>query len=592
VESMKWLPGVGGIGYAEWVGTRRVTRFLMAVVRWGVRQLAMSLVVVAGVVIGWWGRKATGPELISEQVQAAPVARAVGRPPPVVPVDPVARSWLEEATRLSSPSASLLALRELIEAGEISDFGRLARSLVCHPLPVFRAEALTMLIPAWGRTEPAEALAFIQANMHDLGKGVRRPESFIHHYYQIAHSWTVQDPMAAMRFLSPERCRSMGLDWKSMVGSAVHKPGDASQPGYIDRLKMVAELYGEPALSSILVAGNGDAWQSAGRLPTADDWRALADTLTNNDVRGRILTQAFFAWRDAAGTAVDMEKARAWFGGPLPIAVETQVAMASPNPRDLADLLRSESSAGLPLQLQRVLLGQLQRRDPELALDLMRTGAVHPVIDPSGLVSHLGAGGERALQDWLAVLPTSGQREEVLRHWFEGTNHPATPDAMATTVAQALSFGPDGEAATVALMGRRAGTITQAVPEIFGGLPPETQARMRMDLVLELGRHTPDVAAELWMDATPAELERPGAAAVAEGIAGQLLRRDPEVGSAWIAQLPPGESRDRAVARMIELMAAEDPGTSAEWATTLVDPESQNRARQALEVKPRHRLAQ
>ena len=84
------------------------------------------------------------------------------------------------------------------------------------------------------------------------------------------------------------------------------------------------------------------------------------------------------------------------------------------------------------------------------------------------------------------------------------------------------------------------------------------------------------------MDASPAELDQPGAAVVAEELASRLLAENPEVASAWIRQLPPGESRDRAVARMIEATAAEDPETCAEWAATLVDAGARDRAAAAL----------
>jgi hypothetical protein len=95
-------------------------------------------------------------------------------------------------------------------------------------------------------------------------------------------------------------------------------------------------------------------------------------------------------------------------------------------------------------------------------------------------------------------------------------------------------------------------------------------------------QNSPAAAAQIWLEATPEELAQPGMHAVAEQIAGRFVSRDSEAASAWIGELPPGVSRDRAVARMIEITAAADPETCAQWAATIQDPRALARATRQL----------
>lgn len=123
----------------------------------------------------------------------------------------------------------------------------------------------------------------------------------------------------------------------------------------------------------------------------------------------------------------------------------------------------------------------------------------------------------------------------------------------------------------------------EQVPELFASQSPAFQEQWRLPVVAGLAKQQPAHAAELWLQAGEHELAAPGAAVVAEEIAERYLRQDSEAASAWIGQLPPGSGRDRAVARMIERVAALDPETSAQWAATLADPDAQARAAAALQ---------
>jgi hypothetical protein len=178
--------------------------------------------------------------------------------------------------------------------------------------------------------------------------------------------------------------------------------------------------------------------------------------------------------------------------------------------------------------------------------------------------------------------PESADASEAVRDAIRKAGPVRTPADLAALTSRATAFGPDGQAAVVTALTERSRLVWAHVPEVFANLPAEMQAATRMEVVLGLGMRLPDIAADLWMDATPAELAQPGAAVVAEELASRLLGENPEVASAWIRQLPPGESRDRAVARMIEAIAAQDPETCAEWAATLVDADVRNRAAAAL----------
>jgi hypothetical protein len=150
-------------------------------------------------------------------------------------------------------------------------------------------------------------------------------------------------------------------------------------------------------------------------------------------------------------------------------------------------------------------------------------------------------------------------------------------------VAKAIAYGEDGQSLVATALGQPFGKVEQHVPEVFAALPPDLQAHHRLGVVIALSKSSPDAAAEIWMDATPAELAQPGSAVVAEELATRLIQRDTEVASGWLRQLPPGESRDRAVAAMVERLAADDPATCSAWAETIVDAGARARATAALD---------
>jgi hypothetical protein len=540
------------------------------------RQVVTSLVIVAGVVAGWGLRKATGPTLVSEQVDVRPVHLSGPRPAAVGTTDPVARTWLAEATAVEGPSASLMELKRALDAGEISDFGRLARAMLTHPLPMFRSEALSLLLPAWGKKDPAEAVRFADEHEQDLVLATGDEGKLSDIVFPLGLAWVRSDPEAALRYglqVPPGRRPA----WLAGIWHGVLASGASGSPGLIERLKLVASIHGEQKIAGLL-----SAIDSRPPFPSAAEWRDLAASATTAELKARYQNYALANWRSEQGPGASADEARRWMGQDhLPANVESFLAhMGSPD--DMATFLRSGAAGQLAGKARDGLFGKLLREDPGQARAVFAETGGASWVEPATLARSLHDKPDDEVRAWLGLMPDAEKRQELVRQLVTPQGPVRTTQDLAAAVDRALRFGPDGEAGVVAALTDRSRVVVQQVPDVFAALPPEVQASTRLEVVLGLGRRSPDVAAELWMDASPAELTQPGAAVVAEELASHLLARDPEVGSAWIRQLPPGESRDRAVAHMIEHVAADDPATSAEWAATLVDPAARARAEAAL----------
>jgi len=559
------------------------------------RSALTSMVILLGAAMGWWIRKASGPKLVSEAVAARP---AVGPKVPASPKgqpDAAGRAWLGEAQAMSSPSASLVALQQAIDAGRISDFGRLARELVMHPLPRFRREAMLMVFPAWGRENPEQALRFfidyeVELEVIDGRRKARHTEGVVEQAEVVARGWAQRDPLAAMRFLRPEDVID-GIPyagWPGAVVDGLARPGAPASPDLKERLTSLASIHGEAAALNLLQRVRYDGWWErwGDRRPSAEELKELAARATNSQLKQEYQAAALDAWyreRDRGGAPAD---GVAWLGQVVSPGIDA--AQASRRSTDeLVEGLRSSNQESALLAEWNVTFAALLHKDMDAARALLEDPAMAARVDAETLGRVLIHKDQAALPALLKLLPDAEQRQETIRRVLLPQSFPATADQLVTSVERGLSYGADGDAAVVGFLTERvrSAAMAQHVPEVFAGLPPDVQARVRMDVVLGLGNRAPDVAAELWMDATPAELAQPGAAVVAEEVAVRLLRRDPEVGSAWVQQLPPGESRDRAVARMIEAMVRKDPESCAEWAATLTDPAAQTRAAKALATR-------
>ena len=556
------------------------------------RSALTSLVILLGAVIGWSIRKAGGPALVSEAVS---VRRATGPKVPASPrgqPDAAARAWLGEAQAMSSPSASLVALQEAIDAGRISDFGRLARELLMHPLPRFRREAMLLVFPAWGRDDPEQALRFFIDYNGELDALKRRGRSgerqvFSDRAEAVAQGWAQRDPLAAIRFLRPEDL-GKGVEYSRVAGGVIDglaRPGAPGLPDLKERLTTLASIQGEAAALNLFERVLNDGWWErwGDRRPGAEELKELAAGATSPNLKELYQAAALESWsRESARGGVPGD-GLAWLGQSVSPAIEAAQA-ARRSPAELVEALRSSGDASAPLAEWNVTLAALLHQDLEAGRALLKDPAMAARVDAETLARVLLPKDPALLPTLLQLLPDAAQRQETIRRVLLPQSFPGTADQLRASVERGLSYGVDGDAAVVGFLTERvrSAKVANHVPEVFGSLPPEVQARVRMDVVLGLGNRAPDVAAELWMDATPAELAQPGAAVVAEELAIRLLRRDPEVGSAWVQQLPPGESRDRAVARMIEAMARKDPESCVEWAATLTDPAAQTRAARAL----------
>ncbi|MFN0127071.1 MAG: hypothetical protein ACKV19_10360 [Verrucomicrobiales bacterium] len=584
------LPGSVAAGTLRASVVKRLARFLTSLIRWAGRQALTSAVIFIGLAIGWFGRKAVGPSLVSEQVGDRPAARPLGRPLPVVPTDPAARAWVEEAASLSSPSASLLKLRDQLEAGAISDFGRLARSLLCHPLPLFRSEAFASLMPAWVQKDPEGALRFLLEYQLDLAAQRGGPRDLMGHWASQAQwSWTMTDPAGAIRFLTPENTTRLGFSWEQSLGMCLKASEAPGVPSVADRLRLVAAVHGEAVLTTVLhnnpVLHNNlvpVARHQSSPSRAVEAYRDFAAEVTHPGLKRELLGQAMSAWREQNEKA-SPDEALAWLGDASP-QVEAMVFSLFRDDGRAGQLLQSAAGDALPEWQRRQLFWSVLSSDPERALAMCQDASIAAWVDIGRITGDRVDLNEATLHRWMEVLPHEQQRTKLLESWFFKQVRTGQTADLTASVAQALAFAGEGESAAAIVMSLGDASSIQQVPEVFASLPAEVQSRLRLELVASLGKRAPDVAAELWMDATPEELGQPGVAVVAEEVAAKLLRRDPEVASAWIQQLPPGESRDRAVARMIERTAKSDPATCLEWAATIVDPPSQQRARQALKL--------
>jgi hypothetical protein len=553
----------------------RLVRYARGLLRWLARQALTVLVVGVAGVVGWLARKASGPPLVSELVAAGVSAEAARRPASMGTVDPAGRAWVVEAEAMAGPSGSLDALKRALAASEVRDFGRLARSMLTHPLPLFRREVLEAVLPAWGEAAPAEAARFLVEYEGDL-QMILGGEGSLHGIAAgIGGKWVRQDPEAALRFLP----RGAGVTggplaesiWQGLVAGAA-----SGRLGVVERLKLAASIHGESSVKDLL-----DRWLPGREAITADDWRELAASAAVPNLRARYQSLALAAsqreTRGEAGAA-DARTSIAKNSGAEVDGVQAPLRSAA----DQAAYLRSPESAAASAAVRNALLSQLLQSDTTLARAVLRDLGDADWVDPAALGDALRGLNEQDLREWLAAVPAAEKRQEVVREYVRNAGPVRTPADLSALVSRAASFGTDGQAAVVAALTERSRLVWEQIPDVFASLPAGRQAATRMEVVLGLGMRLPDIAADLWMDASPAELAQPGAAVVAEELASRLLAENPEVASAWIRQLPPGESRDRAAARMIEATAAQDPETCAEWAATLVDAAARERAAAAL----------
>jgi hypothetical protein len=298
-------------------------------------------------------------------------------------------------------------------------------------------------------------------------------------------------------------------------------------------------------------------------------------------LKARYASMAFVQWRDGQqgdAAAASIHATNVWGVSP---SVGAAMARFGP-PEDVAAFLRSDTAADLP-DRGWAMFNALLPDHADLARSLCREGVGVELMEPALLAQLFRSRGDGELRAWLEVVPGSGERQQLVSEWLLPVRYARTADELASGVANALTFGADGESLVAGALGRPDGKVAQHVPELFASLPADVQARNRMDVVIGLAKSSPDAAAEIWMDATPGELSQPGAAVVAEELAARLIQRDTEVASGWLRQLPPGESRDRAVAVMVERLAADDPATCSAWAETIVDAGARARATAALD---------
>lgn len=565
---------------------------MLAVVgKWLARQALATAVVMAGIVAGWWVRKWTGPTVLSETFAAQPArARGPGAKPVPQPLgDPAARAWRAELASLDSPSQTLLRLQRDLAAGAITHFEALARDLLSHPLPQFRAEALQAVLAAWGDKDPAGLLRFIdEINANELAlAGFKKPFEFLNHVMQ---RWAAANPEAALDYYAKDL--QGGKTNSRMFLTAMLSRGDLAENLALLEKKMGASwLASHLSYDSIIrdKPGSGEASGKQSNKLSADGWRELARN-TSSPVLAR--TYAAFALqmlqdqKTLAGQTASIADMEAWLGDAGLIKTMGRDVWNFATPSDAAERLQQLSPQEIAADRSASLkLAWIIEDEPAKAMQIAGAFGEHQL--PQGFFGRLGRGLHAASPEEVAqafaLAARHGQQDQLAGSLAEAwTKSRGAKDSLDPIWQTIGALGDDGEPLFAATLANLKGNSARQVPEFFALQTPEFQSEHRLEVVSGLASHSPQAAAEIWRHATPEELAQPGVSVVAEEIAAHFLRRDSEAASAWIGQLPPGVSRDLAVARMIEQTASADPETCAQWVATIDDPAARSRAEAAL----------
>lgn len=560
---------------------------MAAVGKWLARQALAMIVVAAGVFAGWMGRKWTGPVLVSEALprQEKIPARPGGRPAPLREVDPVAAALRQEIALIEGVGQTLEHLQAALASGAITHFKGLALDLLGHPFAQFRAEALQALANAWQAADPAGFLDFIE----ETGEGelARAAGSDGLHWRRDALSaWAAKDPEGLLDHMGDDiKPGGRRFDDLEHIVSSVLRKGDVRE-----RMPWLVKRLGESVMAQALVPERSlhrrsrVTQEAAGGL-SAEEWRQWAVSAQDPKWAAVCAREALVSWRlDQTGNGPKLDAMREWLG-PLAELPNIQSAMWWRISRDEFVERAAEWAAGLTPGGSRN-WDLLQQLNAEQAATLLRdmpsdadTTWIHTAFSDK-----LMDADPALVRDVLKSAKTPEQRKGFLSSMHNNIMQKASQGEAGYASAMKVTefLGPEGEVMRAVVMAWANGPAARQVPEDFARQTPSFQAAHRLDIAVTLAQQSPEAAAAIWAGAGPEELARPGASVVAEEIASRFLNRDSETASAWIAQLPSGVSRDRAVARMIEESAADDPQTCAQWLAEIHDATARERAAAAL----------
>ena len=520
--------------------------------------MAAFSVIALGMFIGWLVRKGTGPRWSRNRSRAPSPPRSAPPPPgPLTPRDPALAGFLAEFASLEGPSCTLLRLQSDLERGRIADFESLAKSLLSHPLEHFREEAMRAVLTAWGRKDPGGALAFLDDYRTEaVFSEFERDVNSLSLANRIASDWGRQDPAAALAFLKERGDAGVA---PSLVA------GVLSKGPVVERLRLLRDQLGETTMASYLQGwSEGIRSRPPSQLPSSAEWQSLARETRNPQLAGNYAMEALVQKFREAKTPPSAAEAEAWLAEIAPSGLRRQINWQLVPAEMLTTLLPALSPEDFQAGQASWALARLHREHTEAVLGFFQkhgSGAM-----PSTAFGTLGyLMGGRPESEWAALvaLATQPAQREALARGLVSTalaQGARRDDPLGPLTRKLTLLGRDGESAMATLLGELSGESALQVPELFAQTSPQFQEDRRMEVVARLASRSSPTAAELWLGATPEELAQPGAAAVPERIAARFLARDPEAASDWIGRLPPGLGRDRAVARMIEIIGGARSG--------------------------------
>jgi hypothetical protein len=126
------------------------------------------------------------------------------------------------------------------------------------------------------------------------------------------------------------------------------------------------------------------------------------------------------------------------------------------------------------------------------------------------------------------------------------------------------------------LLGSIIGTIAHSEPEhavsLIAQLPPASQSAAAAQVALRWANNDP-VAASAWIGQLPEGDTRTSAA---RSVAAQWAGEDPVAATGWLERLPTGATRDAAVSAFTQQAVGSDPEGAAAWASTIADANTRN----------------
>lgn len=464
---------------------------------------------------------------------------------------------VDDSTDPEGAIEAVLAILNVVDhhGFRVAVWSRLAerdpRSAVNHALsvsePTLRQEAVRRVAAIWARGDPRSALEVVRALPRSDDRQAMR--------MAVMSEWAGFDPLGVLDYLSGASGEDAGGIGLAVVSIALREPMELLRSS--DRLPFeLREMAREQALIELTVrdplaaiahveamSGTGGrsrllgaiasrygqtdpeaaiAWMESRGSGSSDIYRSVVAGVAQTDF-DRALELAFNSPR-----GVDlMSLPLAWYPDRLPAIVDRLVAGGTPQSDSMRVVLVSWAGTD-PEQALQWTADNAEMLGPEVLTSLTRNLAGRDIELAAALTSRLP---EALRDDWVSAVASGYGRYDPVgaMHWLSEYRFEPGYDAWAAQAIQAAAYqDPRLAASLMTELGAAAAGIAPSVTTMWSRTDPQAAARWTLQ------------------ESDPAIRTR-----AAAGVASGWASHDYTAAERWVLDLPRGEMRDQALARLL-----------------------------------------